>query len=776
MKVVIKEREFEYISDYPDGWKFSAGDPFKFPVVIGNYPCFIKRFEKKNPEDISGWGLLQKIKGKYEKKLSRIYDILNVQEKGKDIYYVFYEYLEGCTLDKAVIQNSEINLQKLADDLFTAIESLQNNGFWFADFCEKNIFCEKSGAFLLVDLDSTYPVSESPENSMYGNKDYWIVAIQFYREILQNKEIKLSDINGISFNFLQIPFLILHLKLYFHGNTKDYNSNDLFKAIPAGLHVIAPQLKQVFVTLAQNRNQLLSEDDIAKIKNITRQIIINNTGRVIPAEYPVINQFSASKNTVKNKEDFTLSWDVANADKIELHKNGAVFKQINSTEKSMTIAEFFDGTKKENSYLLSAYNGSAEVKSKPIIIRQKEENKNPFSLKVPAIILGLLILAAGLYLGIPYFIPKNYKIYVKEQQLDEDSIITIYGKDLPDINIVHVFFNNTESAEKLYSNDSLVIRVPDIQDISAGNPVTATVSVKSSNKELYSHEFLYAKKVFINNIKPLVLYEDDAATFFGKNLNNDNVKVLFNDKEGGVIRRSNNYLIVKVPKPEDTVSGQTVKVSVNNQSSAVFTRLYNIRYDSIDLINIAQDAKWVAGNLLPDGNNITNEKLLLWRGDSTDVNGYARTDFITMEDGKNYVSLRTHPKWESKGTIKGYLPWKHLKGKKIFKAQIGFVQGGNSFDGVAFQVWVHYRSNTGEKWENIINRPKRYDNRLTDISAEFPKYTTDDFSIELRVDAGETSVSDWAAWIAPKVIVRKLQPQISLSNTIPNIKFTTVNE
>jgi len=58
MKVTIKQREEEYISDYPDGWKFSAGDPFKFPVLIGSHPCFIKRFEQKSPEDISGWDLL----------------------------------------------------------------------------------------------------------------------------------------------------------------------------------------------------------------------------------------------------------------------------------------------------------------------------------------------------------------------------------------------------------------------------------------------------------------------------------------------------------------------------------------------------------------------------------------------------------------------------------------------------------------------------------------------------------------------------------------------
>jgi hypothetical protein len=88
MIVVINQRELEYVPDYPDGWKFSAGDPYKFPVLIGDHQCFIKRFEQRSPEDISGWELLVKMKGQYDKNLSRIYDIKNVKEGDKDIYYV----------------------------------------------------------------------------------------------------------------------------------------------------------------------------------------------------------------------------------------------------------------------------------------------------------------------------------------------------------------------------------------------------------------------------------------------------------------------------------------------------------------------------------------------------------------------------------------------------------------------------------------------------------------------------------------------------------------
>src|SRR4030095_13908892 len=151
MKVIIKQREYSYTSDYPDGWKFSAGDPFKFPVMIGDNSCFIKRFEQKGPEDISGWDLLGKMRGKFDKNLARVYDIKNVQEDEKEIYYVFYEYLEGSTMDVAIRKQVEINLPHLNEDLFNGVRALQNYSFWFADFTEKNIFCQKDGTYVLLD-------------------------------------------------------------------------------------------------------------------------------------------------------------------------------------------------------------------------------------------------------------------------------------------------------------------------------------------------------------------------------------------------------------------------------------------------------------------------------------------------------------------------------------------------------------------------------------------------------------------------------------------------
>jgi len=138
MQVIIRDRGvYEYKSDFDDGWKFSRGDYFKFPVAIGPAKCFIKRFDR-TPESIPGWALLEKLKGKHEPNLPRIHDIVETGEDKKKVNYVFYEFIEGETLHNLISRRIDINLENLTDDLFEALQAIHKRGFWFSDFCEKN--------------------------------------------------------------------------------------------------------------------------------------------------------------------------------------------------------------------------------------------------------------------------------------------------------------------------------------------------------------------------------------------------------------------------------------------------------------------------------------------------------------------------------------------------------------------------------------------------------------------------------------------------------------
>ncbi len=464
MLVIIDKKEFEYRSDYPEGWKFSAGDPFKFPVQIGDKLCFVKRFEQKNPKNISGWELLLKLSGKTEQNLSKIYDIKKVEENNKTIYYIFYELLDGDTLDKHVRTN-EINLADLSSSLFNAIRSLQKYDFWFADFCEKNIFCRKDGTFVLVDVDSTQKTADLPDNEMYGSKDYWILVFKFFKEFLNKTEIKLSDINGISFNYLQIAFLILRIKLFNQDKVKDYNSTELFNQLPSRMNDIIPEIREIFLKALQYGILPIPEDQIIKLEKLVDEKIVKvEKLKETPVEainLPVIRQFTCNKTEIERGEQFTLSWQVENANKLELHKNGALYRSIDLNTTSIDLVGFSDGTQQQSTYQIVAYKDLSMAKSDDVFVKLRQQDiniKKPVLWKRIAVVVGaLLFLPAIIFV---FYLTKKQKIeaYVKQEYLWQgiDTTLTLIGRDLSSIEDLTVKLND-DSAKIIESFETVCI-------------------------------------------------------------------------------------------------------------------------------------------------------------------------------------------------------------------------------------------------------------------------------------------------------------------------------
>src|SRR5207249_3241129 len=78
---------------------------------------------------------------------------------------------------------------------------------------------------------------------------------------------------------------------------------------------------------------------------------------------PVINDFTVNnyveKNTnsyvIENGKTFMLKWDVKNALRIELYKDGVPYKKFNTDIKSIELKEeIYDGKEKETEYILLA--------------------------------------------------------------------------------------------------------------------------------------------------------------------------------------------------------------------------------------------------------------------------------------------------------------------------------------------------------------------------------------------------------------------------------------
>ena len=384
MKVEIREREYHYESDFPEGWKYSRGDYFKFPVEINSYKCFIKRFDRPT-KDIPGWELLKELKGRYERNLPRIYDVITENEDDKNVLYVFHEFIEGQTLDSLISKKFEVKLTELTDDLFNALQAIHKRGFWYADFIEKNIFCDKSGRFFLIDLDSTQPESSVPDTDMWGSKEYWGLVFKYCTDVLHSTAIKPSHFNGISFNYLHAIFLILRLKIFSFDVEREYYSSEFFNHLPVYLNRASSSFKNLFDKIIQNKNYVLNEEEVTEIKNLIKEKIINLSHEEIDAivnreeqapDEPLINDFTVNNFSKKREDDyiiksgksFTLTWDVQNASHIELYRNGAPFKRLNSGQKNIQLTEeAFEDEEKKMEYKLFASNGSVQT-HKTIIV------------------------------------------------------------------------------------------------------------------------------------------------------------------------------------------------------------------------------------------------------------------------------------------------------------------------------------------------------------------------------------------------------------------------
>jgi hypothetical protein len=557
MIVTIKEKEYEYISDYPDGWFFSARDHFKCPVEIGVNTCFIKRFDRKNQNEVSGWQLMLSLKRKNEPNLPILHNIVTVKEGGKDVHYVFYDYINGDTLDKLIIEKESINLVKLTNDLFSALQSIYIKNFWFADFCEKNIFCEKGGRFLLVDLNSTQSLSNPPNGEMYGSKEYRTLVFNFYREILHKRNLNEDDINGASLNYLQLVFLILRLKMFNDGD-QQYYSAEIYNSLPKMLDTLSPGFEEIYSEIFRNGQIGLPQRDIQEIKRLTLEIISGeNILHSIPEKHnnfnnerrynnePVIQRFSMDKFAEKdenvyyvdNGEPFTLNWKVENADILELYKNGVPYRKLDNSSTAISLEEQSDGSERKIEFKLQASTNDTLTVSSPILVLIKKK-------------VELL----------PQIVDDT------EQKIQYELIAGNNDREVKSPPVfIHVEKKNDVSPR---INRSLYLKM-----------AVALVVVFIL--------FLLSKWVLmpapdpgikVTTIEPQDLYEDSSIIIHGANFDKaKKMEVFFNDVGGNIISSVKDSLIVKIPDLKNNIKIKGI-VTVSVKANGYNLYAYNVHW------------------------------------------------------------------------------------------------------------------------------------------------------------------------------------------------------
>ncbi|MBE7169593.1 MAG: hypothetical protein INR73_03340 [Williamsia sp.] len=461
MKVIINEREYEWVSDYPEGWMFNSRHYFKCPVVIGRNPCFVKRFEMDGRQRVAGWNLLMKLKYKNEPHLPRTFDIVQTEENRREVYYLFHEYVNGSTL-KAIIKDSRpVDLTALTDGLFNALSSVHRNDAWFPDFCEKNIFADRNGKWFLIDLDSCQPASTRPSNDMDVNMVYWALVYKFYKEIMGVEDLKVADVPGRALNYLQLVFLVLHLKVFSLRPSQEYMSDQAFDELPSLLDALDPRFRQLFLNVLQGQADGPVAYPVEEIRELVVRKIVQLNRLTMRGETSLQAQHDGYYSTTAEP--------VAEADDVELQEarqantsgRGPVDESRNKRQDQSEA-----GNKQEPVTILQ----KGPVQPPPIIVQDLPGLKHPRTRALltgsVAALVAVILLWFFLYRGTQQTGPSAQIIDFLPKTAYMNSPVAISGKHIPrNSQEIKVFFNRQRGNISYLSSSLIVVALPKMDEL-----------------------------------------------------------------------------------------------------------------------------------------------------------------------------------------------------------------------------------------------------------------------------------------------------------------------
>jgi len=599
---------------------------------------------------------------------------------------------------------------------------------------------------------------------MWGSKDYWALVIKFYTEVLKVKDFKLERLNGMALNALQVPFLILRLKMHLNGQEKEYGSSVFFNRLPETLNAVAPEIQPIFLAAITNGNMSLSDGQKTQLKSIIETSIINKilefeAPATIP-KVPLINYFNCDKTQITSGDELTLSWEVENAERLELFRNDGLLKEISPETSSLTFKQFADGPRELFFYQLLAYKELVVTKSPVIELRLKESQKvsqiHHRKRRSPMLLIGVLVALAALG-ALAYYIffmnesPPGITQTVLRQGID--TTITIYGKTIRSGDVSIVLFNGNAGKTVAVNDGSLIAALPLDNLNPAGEDSIVKLQVMSSGKYTEAGTFEYLPRL---QIKQRQVVENKTLMIYGKKLDRGIINVFIGDHEVTLVSSNSDSLVVTVPELEGYTNGSKMDLLVKQDGNNIFSVPAYVGLDTLRLLKMVTSAKWMEGYMEGNNDAQTDIGALPYPGNFSDTRGYASLVNTTTEDAVAREALWTHPRWSPQGSIKGIFPLKGVSGKRVFQSAVGFIHQSNSPDGVIFKVFVQDPRMGTNSRTLLKSIAKNYDGALAQLSADIPETLPDYFYLELEVATGATADSDWAAWVEPMVISRKL--------------------
>lgn len=360
MKVNIQGTFVEFRSDFDfrnleensrRGWKVSAGDYFKFPVDLGGSQIFVKRFQKKKDE-ISGFLFITSILGKKLPGLPCVYDWVSINEGGKEVHYLFMEFIQGETLDNLHRSGLKIKPKKIANDLIKALDTVFSQGFWYPDFDPKNILMSRNGDYYLIDLDSTYSQNVHPRPSLYGSKDYWAPIYEYCKLYLPYVDLK--SLRGDVLNSFHVVYLLALYSFYANNVSADLTARSISQLNAYLLSIRAALVRKIYQTCFHplpgfGANQ--SRVPIDLLQELIKEALFPKSEELdvcLGKESPQILFFSAKEQIsipAQGHKSYELSWAIKNSRNIfvthlgKVDSIGSAIITISKSQDYMLIAQ-----------------------------------------------------------------------------------------------------------------------------------------------------------------------------------------------------------------------------------------------------------------------------------------------------------------------------------------------------------------------------------------------------------------------------------------------------
>ncbi len=352
---------------------------------------------------------------------------------------------------------------------------------------------------------------------------------------------------------------------------------------------------------------------------------------------PEIDLFKTSANIVKAREAFTLSWEVKNATRIDLYRNGLIFRKLNADKNNINLTESYDGKDKHIEFTIVAFNGAIQTNSDPVSVTVTEKvavlpvtvikpeeptppidpvpdqqgryqgRKETNLKKIRLYLWGLLVTVVLALIVLLYHIQSRPKILdFDPETVVEGHSIVIVGRNFPkDTAKLQVLFNNVKGNVQYSSSEIIRVIVPFLGEQASDGKVTVGLVVKGDTNNASKILMIRKREPGVISFRPDTVSGTAVITDLPKTEQGKKKRIFKFSKDTAKaipVIKTDSQPVVKPPEPRVEIDiFKMVKVTSNQFKKKTFGGVKNLELtvsnDSpYDLDNVHVEISYMKSN------------------------------------------------------------------------------------------------------------------------------------------------------------------------------------